>query len=261
MFVTDCWNDSMDFLNLDLLFAVVQIFVFVVAQHTKCTNKYNPINLYFVCGLCHCLVFLCYNAYNNLKRYNNFNANYPLLFVYLKKQGVLFFLPSITVKFVVIMPFWSFKKGKKDKEPENEEKKKEPADVNDNIEKKLSKAKQEERRTVTLLLLGAGGCGKNGVMDKHIGTLFKQMQNIYNGETSQKELQVTTMAIRKQVFDDIIDLCQTNKELSAKEKAYQIEDEKCCHVRDELAALANKATDEMEFTNAFAQNIKLLWGL
>ncbi|ETO27804.1 heterotrimeric G protein alpha subunit 1 [Reticulomyxa filosa] len=168
-----------------------------------------------------------------------------------EKKGAIniafFNLKQINI-FLANMSCWLFQR----REPEKKVADVDEKTLNMNINIELSKAKQEEDRAVTLLLLGTRGSGKS--------TLLKRAQGTY-GEILQRDLQVTTMAVRKQVLDDIIDLCQANKELSASDTSLQIEDEKCCQIRDEFAALFGKVTDEMEFTKTMSRNVKLLWAL
>ncbi|ETO18147.1 hypothetical protein RFI_19141 [Reticulomyxa filosa] len=83
--------------------------------------------------------------------------------------------------------------------------------------------------------------------------------NYYHGETTKEEMRLTTKAVKKQVLDDIIDLCAANKELVKNDKAFEIEDEKCLEIRDRFALLFGKFNDEIELTRELAQNIQYIW--
>ncbi|ETO14476.1 hypothetical protein RFI_22891 [Reticulomyxa filosa] len=92
-----------------------------------------------------------------------------------------------------------------------------------------------------------------------LGTVFKQMQNMYDGAIAENDIVITTSAVRKQVLDDIIDLCRSNIELQVSEKACRIEDEKCCEIRDRFASLFGKITEDVSLTMGVAQDVHRIW--
>eukprot|EP01084_Bolivina_argentea_P307166 530873_1 len=72
------------------------------------------------------------------------------------------------------------------------------------IDKYLSKL-HDNNRTISLLLLGAGGCGKS--------TIRKQMEKIYYGSLQHKILKDITYDVRQNILEDIYDLCCQNRRL------------------------------------------------
>jgi len=147
------------------------------------------------------------------------------------------------------MPFGWFKSSSKEKSGEEAPSNLQAA--NDEIDNRMSEEKRTMKRSASLLLLGAGGCGKS--------TLYKQIRNIYNGEIPEKEMIVATMSVKRQVFDDMMDLCRTNVAIISTDKECEIEDEKARDLRDRFVILSEKLSTDIELTYEIAQDIKHLW--
>ncbi|ETO29440.1 hypothetical protein RFI_07680, partial [Reticulomyxa filosa] len=85
------------------------------------------------------------------------------------------------------------------------------------------------------------------------------MQNMYDGAIPEEELTITTSAVRRQVLDDVIDLCRVNIELQASEEECVLEDEKLCEIRDRFSSLYGKSTEDLSLTMDIAEDIEILW--
>ncbi|ETO27805.1 hypothetical protein RFI_09328 [Reticulomyxa filosa] len=138
----------------------------------------------------------------------------------------------------------------------NSEEKKEQ-DAHEQITRMLGR-NYTRRHTLAVLLLGKRGSGKSSLKKKIVNDF--QAETLQDGDISETELQITTMAIRKQVIDDMIDLCQFNKLLF--KESCQIENKKYCEIRDRFASRSEtNLSEEIELTSDMAQDIKLLWSL
>eukprot|EP00484_Ammonia_sp_Unknown_P000019 CAMPEP_0197021762 /NCGR_PEP_ID=MMETSP1384-20130603/2691_1 /TAXON_ID=29189 /ORGANISM="Ammonia sp." /LENGTH=481 /DNA_ID=CAMNT_0042449667 /DNA_START=55 /DNA_END=1500 /DNA_ORIENTATION=+ len=141
---------------------------------------------------------------------------------------------------------------------------------NKQIERKLQEEEMEQKSTLEILLLGAGGGGKT--------TVFKQMQKLFRGRIDAKEMEFALDDIRENVMGDIIDLCKYNLELNAEyaqktaddakqnennededTNPYQIETTALQQVCQRIASL--NAIDQASrfLTKSMAKDITLLW--
>mmetsp|Transcript_34855 Transcript_34855/g.30686 ORF Transcript_34855/g.30686 Transcript_34855/m.30686 type:complete len:497 (-) Transcript_34855:155-1645(-) len=119
---------------------------------------------------------------------------------------------------------------------------------NKQISERMAEEELEQKSTLDILLLGAGGSGKT--------TVFKQMQKLFHGFIDEKEMEFALDDIRENIMVDMIDLCKYNMDRGYTTKIESIELREIC---SRIASLNSIDQPNSLLTKSLSKEIYLLW--
>jgi len=119
---------------------------------------------------------------------------------------------------------------------------------NKQISERMAEEELEQKSTLDILLLGAGGSGKT--------TVFKQMQKLFHGFIDEKEMEFALDDIRENIMVDMIDLCKYNMDKGHTTKIESCELREIC---SRIASLNSIDQPNSLLTKSLSKEIYLLW--
>eukprot|EP01084_Bolivina_argentea_P075312 136528_1 len=128
--------------------------------------------------------------------------------------------------------------------------------ANKEINNKMAVEQSKQARSLSMLLLGAGGSGKT--------TVFKQMEKLYNGKIEEKQMESAKEDIRRNILNDIYDLSKYNIQLNSGNTTddFVLSDSELTEMCYRIASWQSKYIFDStgsQLTAELAKEISLLW--